>query len=321
LKRNENFAERSSSPLDFLAQASMSVDQPVDNKWVTTVSDGREKITVVPGPAGPGIRLHKGSGRLPPIDLSKPFAKKCRNRECNNWGGQPGKPRSIYCSKRCQSREQNLRQGRIKNVRSPTTLSAPGTPSAVGGSNTPPVADRMDRTRSESLSPRSSPDMMMEDGRSSSPELEVSSPASPVNFGPSPVPFDSTTLSPSPIVPMMQPVAHHSNSMAPPTNSMTPSPLNIRLGMTPSPLPSPSPISMVNNHASSFSPVPMGMHTPIFLPRPAAVHGSSFSVPGTPSQPKEKNIAFQSNTFSPPQANSPRDSEERKELTLAPILS
>jgi len=43
--------------------------------------------------------------------------QKCRNRECSNPRGQPGKPRSIYCSSRCQSREQNLRQGRIKNVR------------------------------------------------------------------------------------------------------------------------------------------------------------------------------------------------------------
>eukprot|EP01094_Clydonella_sp_ATCC50884_P020836 TRINITY_DN4416_c0_g3_i1.p1 TRINITY_DN4416_c0_g3~~TRINITY_DN4416_c0_g3_i1.p1 ORF type:complete len:379 (+),score=83.74 TRINITY_DN4416_c0_g3_i1:66-1139(+) len=43
--------------------------------------------------------------------------EKCRNRECSNPRGQPGKPRSIYCSSRCQSREQNLRQGRIKNVR------------------------------------------------------------------------------------------------------------------------------------------------------------------------------------------------------------
>jgi len=39
---------------------------------------------------------------------------KCRNRECKNKRGQPGKPRSLYCSPKCQSREQNLRQGRIK---------------------------------------------------------------------------------------------------------------------------------------------------------------------------------------------------------------
>ena len=40
--------------------------------------------------------------------------RKCRNRECKNLAGQPLKPRSPYCSKRCQAREQNMRQGRIK---------------------------------------------------------------------------------------------------------------------------------------------------------------------------------------------------------------
>lgn len=28
----------------------------------------------------------------------------CHNRECNNPRGYPGKPNSIYCSSRCQSR-------------------------------------------------------------------------------------------------------------------------------------------------------------------------------------------------------------------------
>lgn len=41
---------------------------------------------------------------------------KCANRECNNPYGQLDKPRSIYCSTRCQYREQNLRQGRIKDI-------------------------------------------------------------------------------------------------------------------------------------------------------------------------------------------------------------
>ena len=63
------------------------------------MSDGREKIIVVPGPAGVSIRLHKGNGRLPPIDLSKPFAKKCRNRECNNLGGQVKKNHSYLSYK------------------------------------------------------------------------------------------------------------------------------------------------------------------------------------------------------------------------------
>ena len=43
--------------------------------------------------------------------------KKCGNRECHNPAGQPDKPRSLYCSKKCQSREQNLRQGRIKGTK------------------------------------------------------------------------------------------------------------------------------------------------------------------------------------------------------------
>ena len=62
---------------------------------------------------------------------------KCRNRECSSLRGYPKKPNSIYCSARCQSRgkiflffflvkfftyflfflEQNLRQGRVKNVK------------------------------------------------------------------------------------------------------------------------------------------------------------------------------------------------------------
>src|SRR3989338_3740079 len=43
-------------------------------------------------------------------------AIKCNNRECSNMPGQLRKPRSIYCSRRCQSREQNLRQGRIRSA-------------------------------------------------------------------------------------------------------------------------------------------------------------------------------------------------------------
>jgi len=42
---------------------------------------------------------------------------KCMNRECNNKRGFPLKPNSIYCSTKCQSREQNLRQGRVKAIR------------------------------------------------------------------------------------------------------------------------------------------------------------------------------------------------------------
>jgi len=111
------------SPLDFLAQASMDAGQSSNSKWIPTASEGKERITVVQGPTGtPPIRLHKGSGKLPQSVEPKSITKKCRNRECQNMGGQVGKPRSIYCSKRCQSREQNLRQGRIKNVKSPNTI-------------------------------------------------------------------------------------------------------------------------------------------------------------------------------------------------------
>jgi hypothetical protein len=327
------------SPLDFLAQASMVAveTQNADTKWLTTLSDGREKITVVPGPSGASVRLHRGNGRLPPIDLSKPFAKKCRNRECNNLGGQPGKPRSIYCSKRCQSREQNLRQGRIKNVRSP--VSTPTTPSSN-------PKDYQKESRSTSLSPRSSPtlDDPMNDADSSSPspELEVStaSPAvSPVPFVPSPVPFVNSPTPPSPTrahlatpSPIPPPFSNNGITIMPPTHTLAPSPLNVRLGMTPSPVPlSPSPISM--SHSSSFSPVPMTssipaanhLSTPIFLPRPSAQHTNhhTFATPSAPAQPK--NVAFQSNTFTPPPSStSPRASPNttsEDNLTLAPILS
>uniref|UniRef100_A0A7S4ITY2 Uncharacterized protein n=1 Tax=Vannella robusta TaxID=1487602 RepID=A0A7S4ITY2_9EUKA len=43
----------------------------------------------------------------------------CKNRECSNPSGYASKPNSIYCSTKCQSREQNLRQGRVKNARKP----------------------------------------------------------------------------------------------------------------------------------------------------------------------------------------------------------
>ncbi len=59
---------------------------------ISLVSEGREKITVIQGPSGMSLRLHKGNGRLPSLDLSKPFAKKCRNRECTHLGGQV-----LYC--------------------------------------------------------------------------------------------------------------------------------------------------------------------------------------------------------------------------------
>jgi len=54
-----------------------------------------------------------------PSHVPRPVAMKCQSRECFQPAGQPDKPRSIYCSRRCQSREQNLRQGRIKSTRRP----------------------------------------------------------------------------------------------------------------------------------------------------------------------------------------------------------
>ena len=40
--------------------------------------------------------------------------KICRSRECSRRAGQVLHPRSPYCSRRCQTREQNWRQGKIK---------------------------------------------------------------------------------------------------------------------------------------------------------------------------------------------------------------
>jgi hypothetical protein len=52
------------------------------------VTTGKERVTVVQGPGGNGVKIHAGNGKLPPIDLAKPFSRKCRNRECNNLSGQ-----------------------------------------------------------------------------------------------------------------------------------------------------------------------------------------------------------------------------------------
>eukprot|EP01118_Nematostelium_gracile_P018173 TRINITY_DN79_c0_g1_i1.p1 TRINITY_DN79_c0_g1~~TRINITY_DN79_c0_g1_i1.p1 ORF type:complete len:329 (+),score=56.48 TRINITY_DN79_c0_g1_i1:137-988(+) len=278
------------SPLDFLAQASLVAENERDSRWMTTptVSDGREKITVVPGPSGQSIRLHRGNGRLPPIDLSKPFAKKCRNRECNNLGGQPGKPRSIYCSKRCQSREQNLRQGRIKNVRSPTTVAQ----QPIHNSRSDRETQRTSRSRS--VSPLSSPEE-----RSSSPELDDKSPSiSPIPFGFSPVPFN-TLSTPSPV-----PLPFSNNTpLLSATNILAPSPLNVRLGMTPSPISMSPSLSMMGT-SSGFSPVQMSATTPIYLPKPSAV--KEFSTPIKQERPTKRQRG---------------NEDSSNNLTLAPILT
>eukprot|EP00011_Vannellida_sp_DIVA3-517-6-12_P009360 CAMPEP_0114607580 /NCGR_PEP_ID=MMETSP0168-20121206/2140_1 /TAXON_ID=95228 ORGANISM="Vannella sp., Strain DIVA3 517/6/12" /NCGR_SAMPLE_ID=MMETSP0168 /ASSEMBLY_ACC=CAM_ASM_000044 /LENGTH=376 /DNA_ID=CAMNT_0001818459 /DNA_START=277 /DNA_END=1407 /DNA_ORIENTATION=+ len=57
-------------------------------------------------------RLYRGR-----TQASDVLSLKCSNRECSNVRGNPKKPNSIYCCSKCQSREQNLRQGRVKNVR------------------------------------------------------------------------------------------------------------------------------------------------------------------------------------------------------------
>jgi hypothetical protein len=177
-------------PLSFLAtvgtMAFKNMDGKINNRFSTTACEGKERITVVAGPSGVSIRLHKGNGRLPPVDLTKPFLKKCRNRECNNLGGQLGKPRSIYCSKRCQSREQNLRQGRIKNVRSPT-------PTGLSGSK-------------RNGSPRSSPSPISMLGTSSPISMSAST-STGMRMTPSPISLNqdqsgssySTSFSPIPM--------------------------------------------------------------------------------------------------------------------------
>eukprot|EP00003_Mantamonas_plastica_P010351 TRINITY_DN197_c0_g1_i11.p1 TRINITY_DN197_c0_g1~~TRINITY_DN197_c0_g1_i11.p1 ORF type:complete len:285 (-),score=17.99 TRINITY_DN197_c0_g1_i11:39-893(-) len=59
-------------------------------------------------------RSTSNSGSSQSSSSSNGVPKICANRECSNPAGRPGALRSIYCSKQCQSREQNLRQGRIK---------------------------------------------------------------------------------------------------------------------------------------------------------------------------------------------------------------
>jgi hypothetical protein len=77
-------------------------------------------------------RYHQPSSSPP--NNSDTSDSSCQNRECTNAAGYEKKPNSIYCSSKCQSRgtsslllllssianippEQNLRQGRVKNVR------------------------------------------------------------------------------------------------------------------------------------------------------------------------------------------------------------
>mmetsp|Transcript_4502 Transcript_4502/g.6293 ORF Transcript_4502/g.6293 Transcript_4502/m.6293 type:complete len:387 (+) Transcript_4502:125-1285(+) len=365
------------SPLDFLAQASLAfhTEEPevvsALGKWSTAVVSGRERITVVGGPSGPSIKLHKGNGRLPNIDLSKPFAKKCRNRECNNLGGQLGKPRSIYCSKRCQSREQNLRQGRIKNARSPPTQAAPPpAPTLPSSSSSFAISSISTASITRQHSPNSADDS---DSPTPSPTpntqtTHTTMPPPPLSPSPSPVPMvhGSSTSAPSSPVPALSsssPIPFLTNSPSPasflmnahlPGLSLTPSPLPLRLGMTPSPIQgfSASPIGGLSANTPSpfprsFSPIPMsssiptqGGSTPIYLPKPTNPSTSAFQPPSQssnsafqPPNPPQKNgntSSAQSNGSNNGNATSnstPASSSngQRKDgmdsLTLAPILS
>lgn len=222
---NSSLRETTSSPLHFLAQASLALENDeITKKYRCLNAEGRERITVVPGPSGASIKLHRGPGKLPPMDLNKPFARKCRNRECNNLGGQQGKPRSIYCSKRCQSREQNLRQGRIKNVRSPTpTNSSPrSSPIPIGispipGASTPvpmiPTSSPLNLHGSVNPSPTSLSNSSPKDSAFSpipmSSSLQRNSPLTL----PKPTPLsDSTTIArPTPKVAKPTPLPNNSS--------------------------------------------------------------------------------------------------------------
>eukprot|EP01116_Phalansterium_solitarium_P015938 TRINITY_DN358_c0_g1_i4.p1 TRINITY_DN358_c0_g1~~TRINITY_DN358_c0_g1_i4.p1 ORF type:complete len:437 (+),score=48.62 TRINITY_DN358_c0_g1_i4:94-1404(+) len=128
---------RAPSPLDFLANASVVVSEASEGNFAfdswnlsaaATMGHFRPAAShsplAVTDANGDTVPLSPSSGDSVPwasqfAELARFGQRKCANRECQNPGGQPDKPRSIYCSKRCQSREQNLRQGRIKHVNSP----------------------------------------------------------------------------------------------------------------------------------------------------------------------------------------------------------
>eukprot|EP01117_Protostelium_nocturnum_P020089 TRINITY_DN888_c0_g1_i1.p1 TRINITY_DN888_c0_g1~~TRINITY_DN888_c0_g1_i1.p1 ORF type:complete len:376 (-),score=105.50 TRINITY_DN888_c0_g1_i1:164-1291(-) len=353
------------SPLDFLAQVAYQHDEPKGKNWVTTSEfEGKEKIMVVPGPTGVSIRLHKGTGKLNTLDLSKPFLKKCRNRECNKLGGQSGKPRSIYCSKKCQSREQNLRQGRIKNggkgdekegssegkskVQHTKTPSAPSSlgnggyapsPSSAFTSRSSPGSSSVSSPGSSTSSP-----IISQSGMGLSPRIQSNvegsrdSPKSSSSSAPSPShtedsPFHRDSPNPMTSLPSSSPSPFPlSHSPLPPGFSMSPSPflmsnhglmspspLTLRLGMTPSPLPmsSPSPNSM--GSGSSFSPIQMTANIAsaqgLFLPKPQP------QAPHSPVHANPNNATFspeESGKRSPPTTQS-SSSDSMESLTLAPI--
>ncbi|PRP82382.1 hypothetical protein PROFUN_10158 [Planoprotostelium fungivorum] len=328
------------SPLDFLARAAYP-DGPLENKWQVAPVEGREKITVVQGSLGVSIRLHKEL-ESPNMD-SKMNTRKCRNRECNNMGGQQGKPRSIYCSKRCQSREQNLRQGRIK-LKSGKSSPGSSTPNGASGPFTPATSSPTigytpsagsaftyrsspSNSPSSSSSPGASPIVTARAPLMTSPKHEIpslteshsmsdshSSPSlspspPPVIPAPSPLPLTS----PSPLPYSMSPAPFlmgSSLSMNPHlSHCMSPSPLTLRLGMTPSPLPlSPSPVS----GASAFSPIPMsasigGSMQHVLKPQPGQVPHSPVATSAAVVKEKME------------EAGPAKEGENMESLRLAPM--
>lgn len=176
-------------------------------------------MTVVPGPSGPQVRLSNGVGPLAHIDIGLLQAMKCRNRECNNLCGQADKPRSIYCSKRCQSRgfflffflntasgsvfwqdlfnlEQNLRQGRIKNVKRKTTKAPPPftkskTISKVKDTVVVPTSPSLSKAVALNQSPNSSFSSLLLNSSKSTPD----SPTLPTTTTPSSSSSSTTTSS------------------------------------------------------------------------------------------------------------------------------
>lgn len=78
-----------------------------------------------------GASTALSAARLFTAATSQRARRKCGNRECNNSAGQDEKPRSIYCSKKCQSREQNIRQGRIKKFVTPAADVAVSDPAVI----------------------------------------------------------------------------------------------------------------------------------------------------------------------------------------------
>eukprot|EP01118_Nematostelium_gracile_P018175 TRINITY_DN79_c0_g1_i3.p1 TRINITY_DN79_c0_g1~~TRINITY_DN79_c0_g1_i3.p1 ORF type:complete len:255 (+),score=35.12 TRINITY_DN79_c0_g1_i3:303-1067(+) len=126
----------------------------------------------------------------------------------------------------------------------------------------------------------------------------VDNQVSPIPFGFSPVPFN-TLSTPSPV-----PLPFSNNTpLLSATNILAPSPLNVRLGMTPSPISMSPSLSMMGT-SSGFSPVQMSATTPIYLPKPSAV--KEFSTPIKQERPTKRQRG---------------NEDSSNNLTLAPILT